>query len=435
MAILTSLFTSVSGLNAFGTGLSVISNNIANMNTVGFKGSDVSFADIIGANLNGAGSGSEIGRGVFVSGVHSEFSQGSFETTGNGLDLAIDGDGFFLMRNTAGGQAFTRAGSFNIDKDGLVVNPEGLLLQGYQADSTGAITGQIGDISLAGTIFPPLATSNVNAVANLDSRSTIPLAFNVNTAPATSNFSTSITAFDSLGNGHLITVYFRKSAEAPTGNTWEYFVVVDAKDSASGLNEVQANGVLTFTTDGALDTESAITYPLLSGGFDFRGGATQGQVIGFDFGTSITTDAGTGLDGVTQFGDTSAVLNQIQNGYSSGSLQSVSVGKDGTIAGLFTNGKSRTLGQLSLARFNNPRGLTHLGNNLFAITADSGQPIIGVPNAAGMGSVLANSLELSNVDLALQFVKMIEYQRGFQANSRIITTSDEILQELVNLRR
>jgi flagellar hook protein FlgE len=332
-------------------------------------------------------------------------------------------------------KGFEGAGLFHIDQNGLVKNPDGLTLQGIQADAAGTLTGQVGDINLASTVSPPLATTQVDLIANLDSRVTIPAAFSVANAAGTSNFSTSLTVYDSLGNGHLVTAYFRKSAEAATGNTWQYYVVVDQNDSTSGATEVQAQGTLTFTTDGELNTESAVTYPLAGGGLNFTGGATQGQVIGLDFGTSITTDAGTGLDGVTQFGSTSALLQQTQDGYGSGSLQNVSINADGVITGLFTNGKNRTLGQVVLSRFNDTQGLTPFGANLFGSSADSGQPIIGVANSAGMGKILSDSIELSNVDLAHEFVKMIEYQRGFQANSRVITTTDEILQELVNLKR
>ncbi|MFZ5861435.1 MAG: flagellar hook protein FlgE [Nitrospirota bacterium] len=435
MAILTSLFSGVSGLNAFGTGLSVVSNNIANLNTVGFKDSQASFANIIGQNLGGGSAGSQIGRGVYVNDVHTQFVQGSFETTGNALDMAVDGNGFFVVRDPAGTEFYSRAGLFHVNQFGMVENADGLTLQGVQADPAGNLTGVVGDVNLASTVFPPLPTSAVDMVANLDSRVAIPAAFSAANAAGTSNFSTSLTVYDSLGNGHLVTAYFRKSAEAATGNTWQYFIVVDQSDSTSGLTEVQAQGTLTFTTDGELDTESAVTYPLASGGFDFTGGATQGQTIAFDFGDSITTDAGTGLDGVTQFGSTSALLQQTQDGYGSGSLQSVSINADGLITGLFTNGKNRTLGQVVLARFTDTQGLTPFGDNLFGASADSGQPIIGVANAAGLGKILSESIELSNVDLAHEFVKMIEYQRGFQANSRVITTTDDILQELVNLKR
>jgi flagellar hook protein FlgE len=413
----------------------VVSNNIANLNTAGFKDSQVSFANIIGQQLGGGSAGSQIGRGVYVNDIRTQFTQGSFETTGNALDMAVDGDGFFVVREPAGTEFYSRAGLFHVSQSGVVENADGLMLQGVQADPAGNLTGVVGNVNLASTAFPPLATTAVDMVANLDSRGAIPGAFDVTNPAGTSNFSTSLTVYDSLGNGHLVTAYFRKSAQAATGNTWEYYVVVDQNDSTSGTTEVQAQGTLSFTTNGELDTESAVTYPLGSGGFDFAGGATQGQVIAFDFGNSITTNGGTGLDGVTQFGSTSALLQQTQDGYGSGSLQNISINTDGLITGLFTNGKNRTLGQVVLARFTNTEGLTSFGDNLYGASADSGQPIIGVANAAGLGKILSDSIELSNVDLAHEFVKMIEYQRGFQANSRVITTTDDILQELVNLKR
>jgi flagellar hook protein FlgE len=434
MAILTSLFSGISGLNAYGTGLSVVGNNIANLNTVGYKDGETSFADIVSQSLSGASGSSQVGRGVYVNGVSTQFTQGSFETTSSGLDMAIEGDGFFNLRDPNGLINYSRNGIFHIDKNGYVANPAGMFLRGFLADQAGNLTGQIGDINLGSTTFPPLATANATVVANLDSRSAIPAAFNVATPSQTSNFSDSLTVYDSLGNSHLVSLYFRESATAVTGNTWEWFAVVNAKDATAGVDQIQAQGTLTFDTNGALASLSATTYPLASGGFDFSGGATQGQVMAFNLGTSIAA-GGTGLNGITQYGSTSAVLNQTQDGYASGTLQSESVSKDGIITGLFTNGQSRTLAQVVLARFNNPQGLTHLGNNLFGITSDSGQPIAGAPNSSGIGRILSNSLELSNVDLAQQFVKMIEYQRGFQANSKVITTTDEMLQELVNLKR
>ncbi|MBI1822295.1 MAG: flagellar hook protein FlgE [Nitrospirae bacterium] len=429
MSILTSLFSGISGLNAYGTGLSVVGNNIANLNTVGFKDGEASFADIVSQSLSGASGTSQVGRGVYVDGVMTQFTQGSFETTSNGLDLGIEGDGFFNLRDPNGVINYSRNGTFNIDKNGFVANPEGLLLRGFQADQAGNLTGQIGDINLGSTTFPPLATANATVVANLDSRSAvIPGGFVLGNPSQTSNFSDSITAYDSLGNSHLVTLYFTETATAAAGNTWAWNAVVNAKDSSTGSPAVGASGVMTFNTNGALTSMNTI-----SNAFNFSSGATQGQVIAFNLGTPLP--GGTGLNGITQYGSTSAVLNQTQDGYASGTLQSESVSKAGIITGLFTNGKNRTLAQVVLARFNNPQGLTHLGNNLFGVTADSGQPIVGTPNASGIGGILSNSLELSNVDLAQQFVKMIEYQRGFQANGKVITTTDEMLQELVNLKR
>lgn len=421
--MLTSLFTAVSGMNANGIALSVIGDNIANMNTVGFKASTVSFGDVLSQTIMGD---SQVGRGVFLASVTPEFTQGSFESSSSVLDLAIEGEGFFVVSD-ASGTFYTRAGQFTIDKNGYIVTPDNLRLQGYTGTS-----GALSDINVSSLNSPPNATSTVTISANLDSRVSIPSAFDVTDPNNTSNFSSSITVYDSLGNDHVINIYFRKSAESSSGNTWEWFAVVDASDSASGSTEIQAQGTLTFDTNGALKSESSITYP--TGGFDFTGGATQNQIIAFNFGTSIT-EGGSGLDGVTQFGSSSATIFQSQDGYAAGSLKNLTISQDGTITGVFTNGQTRAIAQIALAKFLAPTGLTKMGKNLYAESNESGQPVIGTPGGAGLGQILSNTLELSNVDLAEEFVKMIMSQRGFQANSRIVSTTDELMQELVNLKR
>jgi flagellar hook protein FlgE len=426
---LTSLFTAVSGMNANGTALSVISDNVANMNTTGFKASRAAFGDILSQQIGE----SQVGRGVLLTDVASQFTQGTFENTASVLDMAVDGDGLFVMKDTTG-TYYTRAGQFSVDKDGYVVNSSGIILQGYLYSDTGTATSALGDINVSSVNSAPNSTENVELSANLDSGATILAAFDVDDPNTTSNFSTSVTAYDSLGNGHNVNVYFRKDAEAVTGNSWEWYAVVDAADSLSGNTEIQAQGTLGFTTDGFLDTESAITYPLV-GGFDFNGGAAAAQAIDFNFGTSITTDGGSGRDGTTQYSGESATSFQSQDGYSSGSLKSITISQDGTMTGIFTNGQTRGLAQLALAKFISPTGLTKMGRGLYAESTESGQPVITTPGSSGTGAVLSNTLELSNVDLAEEFVKMILSQRGFQANSRVISTSDELMQELVNLKR
>ena len=427
---LTSLFTAVSGMNANGTALSVISDNVANMNTTGFKASRAAFGDILSQQLGE----NQVGRGVLLTDVTPQFTQGTFENTASVLDLAVDGDGLFIMRDTSGAY-YGRAGQFDVDKDGYVVNPSGTRLQGYSFSATGTATSGLGDINISSINSAPNISQNVTISANIDSRSTIPAAFDVNDPNNTSNFSSSITVYDSLGNGHIVNLYFRKSAEAATGNSWEWFGIVNGSDSASGLTEIQGQGTLGFTNSGELDTESAVTYPLASGGFDFNGGAAQGQVIDFDFGTSITTDGGNGLDGTIQFASASSTSFQSQDGYSSGSLNSMTISSDGTMTGIFTNGQTRGIAQIALAKFISPTGLTKMGKGLYAESTESGQPIISTPGTSGTGTILSNTLELSNVDLAEEFVKMILSQRGFQANSRVISTSDELMVELVNLKR
>jgi flagellar hook protein FlgE len=578
MGILSSLFAGVSGLNANGTALSVIGNNIANMSTVGFKGSKATFADLISSSISGGSGAVQTGIGVALTSVQGNFSQGSLATSSNVLDLAIDGNGFFVVEDAQGGTFYSRAGLFRLDRNNNVVDPSGFKLQGFLADTTGTITGTIGDIALPSTTASPRATTIALVAANLNSATTqtgvrgnvvasaasvtttaagansftidlngdgvqtvtvangltgaalataiqnavralVPndpfkaaaysgftasvnpsniftftsgitgttynsttgtgtvvvaanggdtLAADLNMTTGTSttgtdfllsdpsassNFSTSMTVFDSLGNSHLLTTYFTRTGQ----NTWNYNVVANAADvvtanydssnidASLGIVKV-GSGTLTFGTNGTLDRESPVTrYDTGTAAgttgttpgelqIDFNG-ATQDQLIVMNYGTSVTTDGGSGLDGTTQFGSTSALVQQTQDGFAAGSLQAFSVDSNGTISGRFSNGQLRALAQVVLARFPDPIGLTRTGKNTFAQSGNSGQPVTGTPDSAGLGRVLSNSLELSNVDLGESFIDMIAAQRGFQANSRVITTSDEILQELVNLKR
>ena len=432
MSTLSSLFSGVSGINANGTSLSVTGNNIANTNTVGFKASRTVFSDV----LSGASGRQPVGRGVLVSAIDKDLSQGSFETTGNVLDLALDGEGFFMVSNDTG-SFYTRAGVFGTDSEGFIVNPEGFKLQGFQADAAGNISGNLAPIQLKANISDPNPTSQVVVNSNLDSRSPLlvaPGTFDLNNKNGTSHHSNSLTVVDSLGRSHLVNIYYTKTAEAASGNTWSWNAVVGASDTLSGVEEIQASGTLTFTAAGALDTESAVTYPIGTG-LQFNGGAAANQAIAFDFGSSITTDGGSGLDGTTQYGVLSSTSFQSQDGFAPGELQSVNITVSGLIEGLFNNGESRIISQLALATFNNPDGLNAKGSNLFGESFSSGQPNIGVGESGGRGRVLSNSLELSNVDLAGEFIKMIAAQRAFQASSRVITATDEVLRDMVNLVR
>ncbi|HHL39194.1 MAG TPA: flagellar hook protein FlgE [Deltaproteobacteria bacterium] len=545
----SSLYAGISGLNANMKSLSVIGNNVANVNTIGFKTSRPTFADVL--SQSATGSSSDVGLGVTLNSIQQLFTQGAFETTSSPLDMAISGDGFFILKNSAG-TFYSRAGQFSLDKNGYIVNPDGLVLQGYMANAAGNLQSSVSDLQLTTTTEAPNATSSISMQANLNSNAnitgfvftsgsndniefsvgggatitaslvthgglvsgqaysgasvaaaiktalesqngvtdtysvtydgqtglftvtndsgnsnTLTLnwasagstaasllgytassgalaagssdtsdtaagAFNLSQAGQTSNFSTPVTVYDSLGNSHTVTLYFRKDSQGSTGNIWEWYAVVGSSDSTTGSDQIQAQGTLTFNNSGALYNTSATTYP--TGGFDFSGGATQNQTITFDFGTSIS-QSGAGTDGIVQYGSSSGVSSLSQDGYAAGTLQQMSIDQQGVISGVFTNGRSRVLGQVLLADFTNPGGLTNAGANLFTETTASGQALIGSPGSAGRGTVLSSTLELSNVDISNEFVKMITSQRGFQANSRIITTTDEILAELVNLKR
>lgn len=537
MAIMTSLYTGVSGLSANGRALSVIGDNIANVNTTGFKGSRAVFGDILSQALGGGGA-LQIGRGVMLMGVQQIFTQGTLETTANPLDLAIEGDGFFIARDAAGAQYYTRAGQFRLDRDGNIVNPEGLELQGYLALQGGIL----GTINVAALNSPPRATSNVIMSANLNSATPVkdPTTMQVfaitsanntirigganrtitpgnytgaelatalngitpatgltfaydnathrftitnttgasitinwdhvdNTieqllgfrsveqtiglgASVTGNYDAvgfdpldaintsdeprpSITVFDSLGNSHLINGYFRKTAEnttitgGGTGNRWHWYAVIPPSSSLTGQAQVGAQGFLEFDTAGRLVTDISEFQD-----FYFAGGVHTPQVIDFDFGQSIT-EGGSGLLGTTQFGSPPSVLFQSQDGFTAGSLMSLIVDQNGAMTGIFTNGQTLKVADVALARFIAPTVLTKLGRNLFAESSESGSPIIGTAGTAGRGRIFANSLEASNIDLADEFVKMIAAQRGFQANTRVITTTDDLLTELMMIRR
>ncbi len=431
----TSLYTAVSGMSANGTALTVIGDNIANMNTVGFKGSRVSFGDILSQTL--AGGSSQIGRGVLLSNVSALFSQGSFETSASVLDMAVDGEGFFIVKEGGGAKYYTRAGQFSLNKDGYVVNPEGLFLQGYLADATGRILGEVNDLQLGTTQSPPNMTANSTIAVNLDATAIVPAdPFTLDgngdgndDDPANFNSSTTITVYDSQGGAHTVTLYFVKTGD----NAWDVHFVHNNPDTTSLDKFIDAGTQsLTFDPNGALITDNSGT-PI---NFNFGSSITTPQPITFHFGTGTgETPPGTGLDGTTQFASPFSVLSISQDGYSAGSLKTITVTENGIITGIFSNGQTRILAQMALARFVAPTGLIKMGRNLFAETYKSGQPIVGSPTSSGLGRVLSNTLELSNVDLAEEFIKMISAQRGFQANSRMVTTVDDLMQELVNLKR
>ena len=475
MSLLSSLFAGVTGMTAYGNAMSIIGNNIANVNTSGFKAGRPIFGDILSQSMGGS---SQIGRGVELTKVNTLFQQGSFSTTENITDMAIDGSGFFAVKNN-NGTFFTRAGNFHFDAGGYLVNPDSLVLQGSQVVN-GNVTGSVGDIRIENLTGTPRATGDglngstgVQLSANLDSRVNPPLPFSITGTSVTTNFSTSITTYDSLGNGHLVNVYFRKNDT----NEWEYHVTTDSQELSGWPGTAAAppawppataqqvevgRGVLEFTPQGALDrigvygsptaytgtdpTWGAIAYPAagapLQIEFNFSGGAAQNQLVAFNFGDALTAGNpaasvanATGKGGLTQYGSTSTVSYQKQDGYAVGSLRNISISQQGVLTGIYTNGQTIDLYQIFLADFKSPSDLLKQGKNLFGQSKDSGEPIIGPPGTSGKGTVVANSIEMSNVDLAAEFVNMITTQRGFTANTRVISTADQMLTELVNLKR
>jgi flagellar hook protein FlgE len=408
MGILTGMFTAVTGLNAYGNAMSVIGNNIANVGTVGYKSSRATFAELVSASLAGGSGADQIGLGVFLNDIQPNFTQGSLTTTGNTFDLAIDGNGFYLLNDTAGASFYSRAGQFKVNNLGQVVDASGFLLQGYQADVNGSITSTVGNITLSSNAVPPQVTSTASIRANLDANATVPTgAFNV-ADPTTYNFSTGMNVYDSLGNAQQLRLYFVKTA---TANNWDVY-------SQVGNAAPIARTDLTFDANGALTAGGTQAMSLV-----IPGGATTPQTVTFDF------------SNVTQFGAPSGVIDRTVNGFASGTLERITVDPQGRVMAQFTNGESRALAQVVLNRFINPDGLVKSGDNLFIESVESGQPLSGAPTTNGLGKVVSGAVEQSNVDLGKEFVDMIITQRAFQANSRAITTSDEMLQELVNLKR
>lgn len=443
MSISSSLYSGVSGLNANANAMTVIGNNIANANTAGFKSGRANFSDVISQTLSSGANSSQLGRGVHVSSVSNTFTQGSLESTESVTDLALEGEGFFIV-NDGLSSFYTRAGKFIFDKDGDLVNTEGLKVQGWSYDSNGNLSGAITDINFAAASSVPNATDSATLSVNLDSRETaiaVPGlvdpndgAFDLANLANNSDFSTGLTVYDSQGNAHTVITYFTKIDDTVGAEQWRWNAVVDGGETQSGSTEVGATGILTFDSQGRLSDETSDADGFTNN-FNFSGGVAQGQSIAFDFGDSLAESGGTGLAGSTQFGSESAVSFLNQNGYATGTLQSLSINQDGLVTGFFTNGQTKPLAVIAVARFKNLNGLNKIGNNLFTETYASGQRVVSQGGAGGAGKIQSNTLEQSNVDLAQEFVKMITTQRAFQANSRTISTTDEMMAEVINIKR
>jgi flagellar hook protein FlgE len=428
MGVLSSLFTGVSGLAAQGEALGVVGDNIANANTTGFKASRAEFQDIIAKNLKGILGGNQIGRGVKIGAVNPVLLQGNVDSTENATDLAISGDGYFVCRGSDG-QTFTRDGSLHFDKDGYLVTNDNQRMQGFQAEESGKVTSMMGDIHLPKAITPARATKKVDIVANLDSRNGVAQQFNIEKPTDTSQYSTGVEMFDSQGNKHLLNVYFNKVQD----RQWEWHGLVDGKEviggKEGGMSEVAA-GKVTFTVDGKLDTQTTTKT-----NFNFAGGALANQKVEINFGDAITTNKGKGLGGTVQYGKDSDLMSWKQDGSSAGTITNMSFSDNGTLSAMYNNGEVKDLAQIVLAKFDSPERLYKVGNNRFKESRDAGTPAIGTANMGGRGKIFSKSLERSTVDLAMEFVNLIQNQRGFQANAKTITTTDELLGEVIQLKR
>jgi len=413
-----SLYSGISGLNANSLEMSVIGDNIANINTTSFKGNRSSFASVLSRSLAGS-TGNEVGRGVQLWGISSSWNQGSVETTSNPTDLAINGKGFFTVRDRNDGSIYyTRAGAFRFDNIGSLINPDGLIVQGYEATNVnpdGSFTlGSITDINIPQeSSSPPRATTEFRIDLNLDAGASVG-----------DTYTTTLTAFDSLGNSIPLTVTFTNTG----AGTWDAAASIPASAGTGATINGAASIPLTFDPDGILIPPPAAD-PTIS--LALTNGATPLQIFTWD----IYDDSGVSLGDITGYASPSVTAFQTQDGYTSGSLRGVSVDEDGVVTGSYSNGQLVPLYQVVLADFPSYWGLAKMGDNLYAESRASGQAISGTAGSASLGRISPSALEGSNVDLATEFVKMITAQRAFQANSRVITTSDEILAELINLKR
>ncbi len=397
--MLRSLFSGISGLRSHQTMLDVTGNNIANVNTTGFKASQIQFQDTLSQMLNAASSPqdgvggqnpAQVGLGVQVAGITTNFTQGAAQLTGRSTDMMISGDGFFVVRQGTQ-QYYTRAGSFDFDSTGQMVLPgDGAMVQGWAADANGVIdtSRPVGDIKVGvGTVMPAKATTRA------------PFSGNLQADAAEGKIQTiTVKAYDALGNAREIALEFEKGA--------------------AGWTMTAGDGTATYPATGSV----AMT-------FDAAGRPTFADTT-FALG-GVTVD----LTGVTSMAGVDTIAADKQDGYAAGILESFTLGSDGTINGAFSNGLKQDLGRIAMASFTNPSGLSKAGGSLFTTTVNSGDPQIGSAGTGGRGTMSSGSLEMSNVDLSTEFTQLIIAQRGFQANSRVITTSDEVLQELVNLKR
>ncbi|MGB6449177.1 MAG: flagellar hook protein FlgE [Steroidobacteraceae bacterium] len=410
----------LTGLNAANEDLSVTSNNLANVATVGFKGSRTEFSNLFASTQTGV-SATAVGNGVAVSEVAQQFTQGNIETTGNNLDLAVSGNGYFVTSDN-GALSYTRDGEFQLNSDGDVVTATGQNLQVYPPLANGGFnTGGLENLSLTTGESAPNATTTAALTANLPADSTAPpdAAFSP-TDPNSYTNTTSLTVYDSLGAAHTSTLYFVNASTAAAPDTWDVYEYIDG-------SQVNADpATLTYNTDGALTTA---TNP--------DGTAAAGGAV--DFGAYTPATGASAMDvtfnfsGTTQYGDDFGVTAVQQDGYTTGQLTGINISSTGVVQAQYTNGNSIDLGQIALANFANSQGLQQVGNESWVATQDSGEPVNGIAGGSGFGTIQSGSLEESNVNTTSALVDMITAERDFQANAQMIQTQDQVTQSIIQI--
>jgi len=440
MSLFGTLRTGASGLGVSGAALGVIGDNLANLNTVGFKKNRISFADMMPEDVFGLGPGpAQLGRGATNLTVSPLFAQGAIQGTSSSLDMAISGQGWFTVAD-GDQQYYSRDGAFGVDPEGYLINQMGMRVQGYPADG-GQISPVLGDLVIHDMPAPPAATTTITAELTLDP-TTDPTAtadysalvldgtaVSLREAAEAADFSTSMTVYDSLGRQHEVVLNFERDAADP--NQWSYSAVIDGGETdiaggSDGMALEIGTGQLSFDTDGVLIANS---FTANAPPWTWPGASTFDPT--FEFGVDVNCDPTGGS--VTNNGAENVVTAISQDGYGNGNLTDLTVSEDGVVYGQYTNGQQLALGQIGIATFQAEGGLERVGGNLFRATFASGAATLGEANAGGRGRLTGYSLERSNVDLEREFVDMIQVQRTYQANAGVIRTADDTLQELVNL--
>lgn len=416
--------TALSGLRAANQDLSVTGNNIANASTTGFKKSRAEFGDVYANSILGTGTRTP-GSGVIVNRIAQQFDQGNINITNNSLDLAINGNGFFILSNQ-GSPEYTRAGNFSLDNLGYITSTSGGRLQGFGADASGNIlSGALTDLRIQTSDINPNATTQVNVRFNLNAAASVPavpigLPLPATLDPTQYNWSTAATVYDSLGSPHTLTSYYVKNTPTATGTDWSVYTSLDNGGIHSlGTISFDTNGALTGATPagGAFSATAALpdSWSLTGGG-----------VNALNYTLDVT--------GSSQYGSDFAVNSLDQDGYAPGRLASVNIGDSGVVFARYTNGQALTLGRVALANFANPQGLVPIGNTAWAESFDSGAPVIGDPQTGSRGSIQSGALEDSNVDISSELVNLILAQRNYQANAKTIETDNAVTQTIINLR-
>ncbi len=428
----------LSGIKAASSDLNVTGNNIANVGTTGFKQSRAEFQDVYSASVLGTGRNQQ-GSGVLLANVAQLFNQGNVNATNNALDMAINGNGFFVTSNN-GAISYTRAGYFGTDKNGFIVDNNGYNLQGYSVDANGQLqSGVVNNLQVQSTNQAPRATSKVSETVNLNSSMTPPTTTPFNPAdPTTYNNSTSVKIYDTQGNEHAMTQYFIKTGP----NAWTMNVLIDGRNPKDPTTATPYSVGLSFTAAGQLNvpltstdfTANADGTLTLTDWVPAKSDGATPPVWGPNGAAANTGGVTFDLRGTTQFSSTFAVTSQKQDGYTTGQLASLEVDDTGVIFARYTNGQSKVQGQVILASFANTQGLTPIGKTAWAESASSGAAVLGTPRSGTLGALQASSLEASNVDLSNELVNLIVAQRNYQANAKTIETENAVTQTIINLR-